>query len=166
MTHNFTAYFEKYINLVENKDPLQAMQEVQKSHYDFFKAIGEERSNYSYAEGKWSIKDILQHIIDTERIFNYRALSFARGEQGNLLGFDHELFAVKAHANVNRHLNDLIEEYRVTKQSTYALFKSFNAEMMSAKGTANGLEIGVNQLAFLVSGHDLHHVSVIKEKYL
>lgn len=118
-----------------------------------------------YAEGKWSIKEVVQHLIDTERIFCYRALSFARGEQGQIPSYDHNKYTAKYQAN-KRSLKSLLEEIKLVRVATISLFKSFSVNMLSNVGNANGLEITPEKILNVIIGHKLHHVWVLDQKYL
>ena len=157
-------YFDRYINLaddVELKDALAiSAEELNNLPLDQWKAIGDK----VYAPGKWTIKDILQHMIDTERIFAYRALCFARGEAARMPSFDEEEYGRNTNAN-QRTLEDLIEELKINRASFIALYNSFTDEMilrtgLSFKGTYSVLAIG-----FIAVGHQRWHFNVIKERY-
>jgi hypothetical protein len=127
--------------------------------------LNDESALYKYAEKKWSLKEMLQHLIDCERIFQYRALSISRGDTQNLPGFDEELFAKNSNAD-ERNLEDLVSEYSSVRSSSIILFKSFKAETLSNKGFANGNEISVETIGNLIVGHNLHHLKIIEERYL
>jgi hypothetical protein len=127
-------------------------------------AIPAEKVNYAYAEGKWTIKQMLQHVIDTERIFAYRALAIARKEPASLLGFDENEYAKNGTA-AHRNWKDMLIEWRVVRQSTNLLFASFTEEQLKLTGTANGNPISVNAIGFILFGHALHHLHILKERY-
>ena len=162
---NYPPYFHQYIEKVPPGDPLALLAEGLKESLRTLVLISDEKANQGYAPGKWSIKEIVQHLIDTERIFCYRALSFARGEQTSLAGYDHEDYVQQSNADY-RSLKDLLEEWRTIRQSTIQLFQSFSKGMLDQTGNANGLEIGVEQLMYVIIGHELHHMQVINTKYL
>lgn len=113
----------------------------------------------------WTPKEILNHLIDSERVFSYRALRFARQDKTELAGFEENNYAHESLAN-NRSIDDLLTEYQTTRASTIALFKSFNLNMLTSKGIAGTGEVSVRALAFLIIGHEKHHISIIKERYL
>lgn len=161
----YPIYYQPYIDKVPNGDPILLLEAGVKETLKTFAMISEEKGNWAYAEGKWSLKDILQHLIDTERIFNYRALAFARGEATKIQGYDHDAYAKMANAN-HRRLKDLLEELKRLRASTIDLFKSFNEEMMARCGNANGQEIKVEQLMYIIIGHEMHHLDVIHKRYL
>lgn len=157
-------YFDRYINLVEDVDVITALE---KYGIDFLKAEiskFEELADKVYAPAKWTAKDILQHIIDTERLFCYRALRFARQDKTHLPGADENMDAMHAKAN-DRELMDIVNEFNYTRLSTIALFKSFNNEMLQQDGTANNRKVSVLAIGFMIAGHFVHHLKVIEEKY-
>ncbi len=117
-----------------------------------------------YAPGKWTVKDILQHIIDTERILAYRAMRFARNDKTVLPGFDEDHFALHTTASL-RSFDDLLEEWELLRDSTVSLFRSFDDEMLLRKGTAFTSEISVLALGFVICGHPVHHALILKERY-
>jgi len=157
-------YFDRYINLVPNVHLNTALAEngdsFFKDHYDQLIDLGDK----VYAPEKWTIKDIIQHIIDTERIFSYRALRLARKDKTPLHGFDENLYA--AHANAtHRSLDNLTRELELVRQSTIHLFESFTEEDIMNVGICSGLQISVLALGFTIAGHGMHHINVIKERY-
>ena len=162
---SFPEYFHDYISKVPEGNPIELLQFGIKETLSSLAMVSEEKAKQSYAKGKWSIKDIIQHLIDTERIFCYRALVIARCETIKLPGYEHASYAENAVAN-SRSLKDLMEEFRNLRQSSIDLFKSFTAEMLKQHGNANGLDISVEQLQYILIGHELHHLQVIHEKYL
>lgn len=161
----FPVYYQSYISKVPDVDPLELLSFVQKESLKTLVMVSEDKGNYRYAEGKWSIKDILQHLIDTERIFCFRALSFARGEQNEIAGYDHNSYVDHGQADL-RTVKSLLEEFKRLRQSTIDLFSSLSEEMLQAKGTANGVEFEVNQFIYIILGHEIHHIGVIEERYL
>lgn len=163
-TENFPEYYKGYVALVPNGDPQELFDYSLKELLSALMMITEEEASQGYAAGKWSIKDILQHLIDTERIFSYRALSFARGQEKELPGYDHDAYANRAMANY-RSLKSLLEELKRLRVSTKDLFASFSNEMMVKSAKANGQVISVEQLQYIIVGHELHHLNVINEKY-
>jgi uncharacterized damage-inducible protein DinB len=130
-------------------------------------SLPQETLYYRYAPEKWSIKEVLVHIIDDERIFAYRALRFARNEQNNLIGFDQDSYAIYSDAD-NRDLDNIFEEYEAVRRATIALFKGLPEEafdrMGHGTGTAN--DATVRALAYHIAGHELHHYNLIRERYL
>lgn len=131
----------------------------------FLKSIPQEKLEYSYAEGKWNIKEILLHIIDDERIFAYRALRFARGDSRPLAGFEQDPYVEFSNAN-DRSIENLLDEYKSVRQATITLFSNLPEEALMRGGTANDHYVSVRALAYHIAGHELHHLNLIKEKYL
>ena len=132
---------------------------------EFFTEINEKKSTFRYAENKWSIKEVLQHIIDAERIFAFRALSLARGEQAPLPGFDENEYAVHSRAD-KRSWKSLLDEFLATRKSTDLLLQSFDESQLQSSGTTNGKPNTVIAISFVIIGHALHHLNVVKERYL
>ncbi len=162
---SFPPYFSKYINLVAEDDLFAGFQQQQSTVDAYFKAIPEHKQSYAYAEGKWTLKELLQHIIDTERIFNFRALCFARKEAQNIPGFEEDEYAANSHAN-ERSWDSLCDEMIVVRQSTLALFNSFNEADFLKSGSANNKPVTVLALGFMSIGHIYHHINVINQRYL
>ena len=131
---------------------------------DFIRALPEEKLSYRYAEGKWTIKEILAHIIDDERIYAYRALRFARNDQTELPGFEQDAYALESHAN-ERTIEDLLEEFAAVRNSTIALFDSFDGQALPRSGVASGNVMSVRAAAYHIAGHELRHMNIIKERY-
>ncbi len=158
-------FFDRYINLADNVFILDAL--TQSASFESLmpayklEAIGDLR----YALGKWMVKDILQHVIDNERIMSYRALRFARNDQTVLPGYDEELFGQTAYAT-RRTIPDLYAEYAAVRQSTIALYKSFDNEMLLRSGICFHQTISVLALGFVIVGHARHHANIIRERYL
>lgn len=159
------GYFQRYIDLVPEKDLQEAFRNQETIVRERLNSITEEKAAYAYAEGKWTIKELLQHINDSERIFAYRALCFARGEQQTLPGYEEDDFARASLAN-RRNWQDLVDEFFAIRQSTVILFRSFTPEMMQASGTAYVHCLRTEQIGFLLIGHVYHHLNVLKERYL
>ncbi len=129
-----------------------------------FNAISEENANISYAPGKWTIKEVLLHCIDSERIFAYRALRFMRADPTDLPGYDHEAYVRESNAG-KRSLESLQAEWEAVRKSTFALFKNAFAEELIRGGTANQNKVTVRALAYIITGHNMHHVQILKERY-
>ncbi len=120
---------------------------------------------FRYEPDKWTMKDILAHIIDDERVFCYRALRFARNDKTELPGVDQDVDAENARAN-DRNITDLLDEYNKVRDSTIALFKSFDEKMITRGGIAGGYNVSISALGYLIAGHERHHLKIIKERYL
>jgi uncharacterized damage-inducible protein DinB len=160
-----SPYHSRYIDKVANDNSIEALAQQQVDTLAFFRSLTEEQLNYRYAEGKWSVKEILGHITDTERIMAYRALCIARGEQQALPGFEENDYVVTAHFD-KRTITDLLREYTLVREANLALFRSFDETMLTRIGNASGRNISVRALLFIIAGHELHHLKVIRERYL
>jgi hypothetical protein len=158
-------YFDRYIAMADDVPVLDALEiglnEIDNFRIDQWKAVGD----LVYAPGKWTAKDILQHIIDTERIFTYRALSFARNEPQRMLSFDEQQYGTHALAN-QRTIEDLLAEWRLVRLATIALFRSFMPEMLLQKGKAFSGEYTPLAIGFIIAGHQRWHARIFDEKYL
>jgi uncharacterized damage-inducible protein DinB len=162
--NNLPAYFDRYIGYVPDIDLSVALDEYGTSYIMAEKELLSQIGHKVYAPGKWTIRDILQHIIDTERIFAYRALRIGRQDTTILPGFDENLYAANAHAS-GRKLEDLLSEFDLVRQTTIALFNSFTDEDKLREGFIHKSDISVLALGFTITGHVIHHVNVIKERY-
>ena len=160
----YGAFYQTYINYTSGKDYSILVQQYNERIIEAWNAIPTEKINFAYAPDKWTIKQMLQHVIDTERIFAYRALAIARKEPAALLGFDENEYAKNATAS-HRNWKEMIAEWKILRQSTNILFGSFTEEDLNQKGKANNLPISVNALGFIIFGHALHHLQVLKERY-
>ena len=130
----------------------------------FFQQLPPEKADFRYADGKWTIKEVLQHLIDTERIMAYRALTFMRGDTRELPGFDENVYAANADVS-QRSLESLITEFSLLRQSHFWLFKNMSPEVSQIIGVANGYKISVRALFYIMTGHVLHHLRIIEERY-
>ncbi len=158
-------YFDRYINLTDDVTHMEALatslKELETAPIEKWKALGEK----VYAPGKWTIKDILQHYIDTERVFTYRMTAFARMDGQKMLGYDEDKYATHAEAH-RRTVEDLMEELILVRKNYIALYQSFTPEMLLRSGKAyNGSEYSVLSMAFMIAGHQRWHFRVLEEKY-
>lgn len=158
-------YYWYYIGLIKQNDVVGALTETKKSAVDFIKSISVNLENFAYADKKWTIKEVLIHCIDTERIFSTRALTFARGDKQVPNSYDENLYGANCNA-ASRTLNDIIEEFEVVRQSNIFLFRSFNAETLKSAGLSPSGPATVNSIGFTICGHTEHHLNIIKERYL
>lgn len=161
----YPAYVERYLKLVDANTVDEAIEKYTSLISDFFRNIPAEKINYRYAENKWNIKEVLQHIIDAERIFAYRALRIARHDKTPLPGFDENTYAAASDGDA-REWNNLLEEFEAVRRSTNLLLKSFSQDQLIQTGTTSGEPNSVTAISFLVFGHILHHINVLKERYL
>jgi len=162
----YAPFYGTYIDQVS--DEYSLVEELEISVHRLIKFVQDipmDKFDYRYAEGKWTIKDILQHLIDAERIFTYRALRFARKDTTDLPGFDENDYVDATNANA-RNIMSLLTELSAVRHSTLLLFKSFSDEDLMRRGTANNNRISVRALGFVIIGHQNHHQRVFKERYL
>jgi len=164
-TTTYPAYFQRYINQVKEDDLTLAFKNQMPAAEIFFQSISEELSKRKYAEDKWTIKEVLQHIIDAERVFSYRAMCFARKEQTMLPSFDENSYAINSNAN-DRTWNEMIEEFTATRKATEYLFNSFTDDALNTVGKASDYTISVAALGFITVGHVEHHIRIIQERYI
>jgi hypothetical protein len=162
----YPGFFHSYIDQVPQSNIEDAFNAQLPVINSFLSGISEEKSTHAYAPDKWTIKELLQHITDTERIFSYRALCFARGEKKLLPGFEQDDYANKAHAN-DRTWHDLANEFLIVRQSTHLLFNSFTNDMLMNDGTfSNNFTMTTAGFGFMLMGHFYHHKKIIEERYL
>lgn len=161
----YHPYFEKYIELVPDEHIIYFLSNQLKAALKFFENINEEKSNFRYAENKWSIKQVLGHLIDTEQIMAYRALRFARGEKESLLGFDENEYVSNANFD-ELAFSDLVEQFMLLRKYTISLFSNFNKETFKMSGMADGKNFSINSIPYIIAGHFIHHIEVLKNNYL
>jgi hypothetical protein len=159
------SFYHNYIAQVPQDDLLEAFNVQTPAFIQFIDNIPPDKYDYRYAEGKWTIRELLQHVIDAERIFAYRALRFARKDPTFLPGFDENSYAGNAKAD-KRDWKNLVEEFKVVRMSSEYLFASFDDDQLDATGSANNNSIYVLGIGFIVVGHCMHHMNVIRERYL
>lgn len=162
---DYDTFFSRYIDQVKEDDLRTAFATQLPSIMEVLASINEQQSLYTYAAGKWTMREMLQHIIDAERIFAYRALCIARKEKSGLPAFDENEYAANSNSN-QRHWKSLCNEFMNTRLSSQDMFASFTEEMLNTQGIANNRSITVLSLGYIIVGHVYHHISVLKEKYL
>jgi hypothetical protein len=163
--HPMPQFFDRYINKVSDIPVVEALEQYPSIESAIDKHVLEALGDNVYAPGKWTIKDIVQHITDNERVQAYRAMRISRNDQTVLPGYDENLFADNTNA-ANISLDDLLEEFAITRQSNIMLFKSFTDEMLQRTGTCYTVSISPLALGFVLAGHQLHHINIINERYL
>ncbi|ALJ00830.1 DinB family protein [Rufibacter tibetensis] len=162
----YNAYYQPYVQSVpEGTDVLEFLQKQRYEVIQLFGRVSDGEADFAYAPGKWSIKELLGHMNDTERIMAYRALCIARGEQNTLPGFDENDYVANAFFQ-ERTVGGLLEEHQVVRESTIALFDSMAPAAFTRVGNANGSPVSVAALAFIIAGHERHHLNILKERYL
>jgi uncharacterized damage-inducible protein DinB len=161
----YPPYMEAYISLVTGVNIFDELFQSYMETMELVTSLDAETLHGRYAEGKWNILEIVQHVIDTERIFTYRALCFARQEKTSLPGFEENDYAATSMAS-RRDINDMVRELSLVRAATIELFKSFTPEMMEEMGKANGKDISVKAILFAILGHEKHHLKIIQERYI
>ncbi|MEX0721160.1 MAG: DinB family protein [Balneolaceae bacterium] len=161
----YAHYYAHYVARVPKQPIIDTLNSQMHQAYTFINSIPGDKAFTSYKEGKWTIKQIVGHLIETERVFAYRALAFSRRDKNPLPGMDQDGYVKFANHN-SRTLSDLANEYLAVRISSIHLFQSMTKEMLSLKGTASNVEFTVRSIPFIIAGHELHHIEVIKEKYL
>ena len=162
---DYATYYERYIKLVEGDDILKILNDQSKKTQDVLNSFSEHKGNFRYAEGKWTVKEVVGHLLDTERVFAYRALCIARGEKKSLPGFDQDDYVKDGNFN-RRELFELNYEFRLLRESNLLLFRSFSQEMLKKRGFANETSVTVLAILFIIAGHEKHHMNVLREKYI
>ena len=158
-------YYEKYVSLVPEGDIVSTLTQQAVTTLSLLSGIPEAQANSRYARDKWSIKEVVGHLIDSERVFAYRALRFARNDSTPLAGFEQDDYVTNA-AFSDVSLTDLASEFEYLRRSTVYMFKSLTGDAWLRTGSANGNDVSVRALAHIIAGHELHHVSVLRSRYL
>jgi uncharacterized damage-inducible protein DinB len=161
----YAPYYGRYISLVPGQDILATLPHQIRDTQSLLAGLREEDGNLRYAPGKWSIKQVLGHLIDSERVFCYRALRFARGDQTPLPGFEQDDYVRDGPFELCR-LADLLEEFTDVRKATVDFFRTLDETAWSRQGTANDNQVTVRATAYIIAGHELHHRRLLKEKYL
>lgn len=160
----YAPYAKQYVSLVSGTDVLDTLAAQLKQTTTLFSGRSERDGDFRYAPDKWTVKEVVGHIADTERIFSYRALRIARGDQTPLSGFEQDDYVRGAHFN-SRKVRDLVEEFADVRLASLALFRSLDAEAWVRRGSANNSAVSVRGLAYLIAGHELHHRRILEERY-
>ncbi|HET8838147.1 MAG TPA: DinB family protein [Flavobacteriaceae bacterium] len=162
----YPSFYEQYIERVQENYVVDALQRGKSEMMDFLQNIPNDKLNYRYAEGKWTPKQVLLHVSDTERIFSFRALFFGRAhEETELKGFDETIFAENSNAD-ERSWEELVEDYISVRNATINLFKGFRESDLMKYGSVNHQKISVRAAGFIICGHEIHHREIIRERYL
>ena len=161
----YADYYAGYIDLVPEGEIIEILTRQIGETADFLSSLGEEKGNHRYQPGKWSIKEVIGHVTDSERVFAYRALCFARGERAPQPGFDQDAYVAAADFN-RRSLGDLAAEFSQARYANVTLFGGFDDDVWLRRGVANGVEFTVRSIPYIIAGHELHHIAVIRERYL
>ena len=161
----YAPFYETYVSLVPEGDVVGTLSRQLEETLVLLRNVPASREDFSYEPGKWSIKEVVGHMTDGERIFSYRALCIARGDKQNLPGMDQEEYMAGANFNTRR-LADLAAEFEYVRRATLSLLRHLDPEAWLRRGTANGHEVSVRALAHILAGHEAHHVRVLRERYL
>jgi len=164
-TGEYAPYYERYISLIPSDDIVTALERQAIDTKALLSALTSQQAEFRYAPGKWSVKEVLGHINDTERIMAYRALRIARSDKTPIEGFEQDDY-VRIGNFGQRRLEELVEEFKAVRRATVALFGSLDAEAAFRRGIANKNEITPRALAYIIAGHELHHRRILQEKYL
>ncbi|SMO51482.1 DinB family protein [Fodinibius sediminis] len=160
----YHEFYDRYISLVTAPNVIQMLIQQGQEVFTLIQQLDYEQSGYRYAEGKWSVKEVIGHLIDNERVMAARALRIARGEQQSLPGYDQDAYVEKARFD-QRNLQSLSAEYDAQRNANVSLFNSFTEEQTRGMGTADGKQVSVRALVHIIAGHEQHHLSVLEEKY-
>ncbi|MDM9631813.1 DinB family protein [Robiginitalea aurantiaca] len=158
-------YYLPYLKVLGDSNLTDLMERQMGNFPQFIQSIPEELLHHRYAPDKWSVAEVLVHVLDTERIFQYRALRFGRGDTTPLPGFDQDTYVPQSLAE-NQSIDTLVQEYKVIRESTLLLFKSFPEDRFLFKGNASGQGISLGALGFIICGHQKHHRNILRERYL
>jgi hypothetical protein len=161
----YLPYYERYVSLVPAGDILEILTRQLDSTLALLRSIPEERAGFRYAPDKWSIKELLGHVIDGERIFAYRALRFARNDRTQLAGFEQDDYIRNATFDEGK-LSDLADEFEHVRRGNLLMLRHLSDAAWERRGVASDAEVSVRALVFIIAGHELHHLNVLKEKYL
>jgi hypothetical protein len=161
----YVPYYDRYISLVPGNDILNTLEQQLPETVDLLSARKEQEGEFRYAPGKWSVKEVLGHLIDSERVFAYRALRISRSDLTPIEGFEQDDYVRNGPFGHCR-LSDLVEEFAWVRKATLCLFRSLDEKAWMRRGVANQNEISVRALAYIIAGHELHHRKILQDKYL
>ena len=164
-SNEYAPYYERYVSLVPDADLVETLKRQGAETLALLRSLKEEQGAHRYEPGKWSVKQLVGHINDGERIFSYRALAFARGDSQPLPGMEQEEWMAGVDFDA-RTLSDLADEFGAVRAATLHLLRHLSPEAWARRGTASDNEVTVRALAYIIAGHEAHHVAVLREKYL
>jgi uncharacterized damage-inducible protein DinB len=164
LASEYTPYYETYIGKVQGDDPLAALEALTARTRRVLESIPAGKAGFRYADGKWTVRDVIGHMVDAERVFAFRALWFARGDSNPLPGFDENAWVPAARLDAVS-LKDIIDAWRTQRAATIAMLKTFGPDAWTRTGTANNKVMSVRALAFTIAGHEIHHLGVLGERY-
>jgi hypothetical protein len=161
----YLPYYGKYISLVPQGEIVETLLQQIYPTLSSLRGLSEEQGAYRYAPDKWTIKQVVGHLIDTERVFAYRALVFARNDKSELPSMEQNPYVEFSNVN-NCNLGELLDEFECVRHSTVYLFRHFSQDAWTRRGVASGAQVSVRALAYIIAGHELHHVNILKTRYL
>ena len=159
------GFYQHHIARVVQPELIQALTEVHANTRTLILSMPDEAFDFRYADGKWTVKEVLAHLIDAERNFCYRAMRFSRGDKSVIPAWDMHNYALNSNAN-NRNIHDIMDEFDIIRKATIAFFKSLSPEMLDLLGPARDIEISPRAIGFTIAGHEMHHVGMIQNTYL
>jgi hypothetical protein len=162
--NEYDSYYHRYISLVPEEDVLIALDQQLAETLILLRSLSEQHGTFRYEPDKWSVKEVLGHLIDTERIMSYRALRIARNDRTPIPGFEQDDYVRNGDFD-KRSVSNLAREFEQVRRSTISLFRNLEPEAWERKGIANSVEISVRALAFIIAGHELHHKAILKDRY-
>lgn len=165
LASEYVSFYATYVRLVPKGNIIATLSSQLNKFLLLVKTIPSIKEDYAYDQGKWTLNEVIGHMIETERLFSYRAFAISRGDKQALPGMDQNEYMAGNNYN-SRTLEDLADEFKSVRESTIHLLQPMTKEMISEKGTASGVEITVRALAFIMAGHELHHLGIVKDKYL
>ncbi|MRX63933.1 DinB family protein [Maribacter luteus] len=164
-TEEYGSFYKTYLDALGDAELFNILTNQLLNFPQFLDSIPDDKLNYAYAEGKWTVSEVLVHIMDTERVMQYRALRFMRGDLTPLPGFDQDIYVPNSNSAL-RTKEDIIEEYKIIRQSTIALFTNMDKKALGNVGTASNNPMSVAALGFIICGHQKHHRNIIRDRYL
>lgn len=164
-TNEFAAYYNTYISLIDTDDVLQVLDAQTGELRSIFSGVPEDKGTFAYAEGKWTIKEMLSHLIDGERMFAYRVLRISRGDETPIEGFEQDGYIENSNAN-NRSITELLDEFDLQRRSNMLMLTNLSDENSMRMGTASNNPVSARALVYIMAGHVTHHVGILKERYL
>lgn len=165
LENEFPHYYGPYIQLVPEGNVLDLLDSQLDKTIGLLSSLTEEQVNFRYAEGKWSLKEVIGHMSDTERVMGYRLMCIARGEKGLLPGFNEDDYVLGANFGL-RSFSSMIEDYEIVRRSTLSLCRGIDDEAWDRVGKANGYDTSARAFSYIIAGHELHHLHIIKDRYL
>ncbi|MBO0323301.1 DinB family protein [Muricauda sp. CAU 1633] len=161
----YNPFYQTYLLALDDVDLIQELNRGRDEFTTLLEGVPESKLGYAYGEGKWTLAEVLLHIMDAERVFQYRALCFARNDKTPFPGFDQDEYVPESNASA-RTKDDLLQEYKAIRESTLCLYNSFDEEVLKRIGMASGSQMSVRAMGFIISGHQAHHLKIIRKKYL